>query len=81
MIGSPASPMTGLSPLPGGGSASVFSGNSVFSSLRSTRPMPGKLLIDGVNRRRAWSSRYCGVLMVAAMDAPLRTRGRVTTCH
>jgi hypothetical protein len=32
------------------------------------------LLNDGVNRRRAWSSRYCGVLMVAGMDAPLRTR-------
>ena len=27
--------------------------------------MPGKLLIDGVNRRFAWSSRYSGVLMVA----------------
>ena len=26
--------------------------------------MPGKLLIDGVNRRLAWSTRYSGVLMV-----------------
>ncbi len=45
--------MTGLSPLPGGGSASFLGDQSVFRSLRSTRPMPGKLLTDGVSRRFA----------------------------
>jgi hypothetical protein len=45
--------MTGLSPLPGGGSASFLGDQSVFSSFCSTAAMPGKLLNDGVSRRFA----------------------------
>ncbi|WP_231110225.1 glycosyltransferase, partial [Mycobacterium avium] len=30
----------------------------------SIAPIPGMVFSVGVNRRRAWSSRYCGVLMV-----------------
>jgi hypothetical protein len=57
MIGSPASPITGLSPLPAGGSAS---GNCFHSCLRSrfsASPMPGIVTGVGFNRRLAWSSR------------------------
>ncbi|COX66653.1 Uncharacterised protein [Mycobacterium tuberculosis] len=60
-----------MSPLPGGGSASFFSGNLVFSSMCSTRLMPGKLLNDGVKRRLAWSRRYAGGWIVA-IGAPYR---------
>lgn len=67
--GSPESPITGLSPLPAGGSASTNCFHSWFCSLSrrrfSTMPIPGMVFSVGVNRRLAWSSRYSGVLMVA----------------
>lgn len=71
-IGSPASPSTGLSPLPAGGSASTLVCHSWASRRFSIAPIPGMVFSVGVNRRRAWSSRYCGVLMVAVIDAPSR---------
>ena len=65
MIGNPASPMTGLRSLPGGGSASVICFHSWTSSRFSSAPSPGRLFTVGINRRFAWSSRYSGVLIVA----------------
>ena len=53
----PESPITGLRPLPGGGSASSLRFQSTFISRFSSIPMPGMVFSVGMNRRRAWSRR------------------------
>ena len=78
--GRPASPMTGLRSLPGGGSASVICFHSWPAAASPARPCPGMLFTVGISRRLAWSSRYSGVLMRRHLDAP-RIRKGCGRCH